>query len=84
MKNPTPKSPCPYCKSYNVVSGRLLVFVLGASSAGCLGILLLIIVWPIGLIAILGGFVLMLSSFFTKNNQFYCQNCRQRFEIPKS
>jgi len=81
MKTSNSKPPCPNCQSYKVVSGKMMILAIGAANAGCVGLLFMILIPPLGAVIILTGLALMLFSPFIKKGQYYCQNCQQRFQI---
>lgn len=72
---------CPFCKSFKTVSGGMMAFATGMANAGCVGFALMIIIPPIGLLVITMGLVLMLLSPFMNRGQFYCQDCKQKFQM---
>lgn len=80
MKTQNSKTPCPQCGSYKIVSGRLMVFAIGAANSGCVGIIITFLIPPIGLFLIALGFIFMLISPFVNKKQSYCQECHLRFE----
>gem|GEM_PF-3053952 len=78
-----PQVQCPNCKSFKTTSSKMLTFILGAMSVGCLGPMFLIIFFPLGILAVLIGFIFMCMSPFVKNKNYLCQSCNHRFKLEE-
>lgn len=71
---------CPNCNSFKTMSSKLFTFAMGLTSAGCVGPIFMVLLFPLGIILALVGLSMIVASPFLKKGDYFCQSCHLKFK----